>query len=244
MNVMISYSHGDYAVVNAMKQSLERKRIKVWIDRHEIDFGQVISDRLKQMISTCDYLIMILSPNSLNSSWVAWELSVMLEREQREGVARAIPILIRGDLIPNGLVGRLFADFRTPESQEKNFSRILAFLLQRSSADSQSLELGQDYFADAAWSDEPSRPLEHRHPPAGIVSVNSPMVGTVFLTPEPGASAFIEIGQAVREGDTLLIIEAMKTMNQITAPRTGVVDKIFFENESSVEFGVPLVWLR
>lgn len=72
-------------------------------------------------------------------------------------------------------------------------------------------------------------------------AVPSPMVGTAYTAPSPGASPFIEIGQTVKQGDTLLIIEAMKTMNQIPAPKAGTVAAILFENGQPVEFGEPLV---
>lgn len=76
-----------------------------------------------------------------------------------------------------------------------------------------------------------------KHPGA----VKSPMVGTAYRSPEPGAAAFVEIGSRVSEGDPLLIIEAMKTMNQIPAPNAGKVSAILFENGQPVEFGEPLV---
>lgn len=72
-------------------------------------------------------------------------------------------------------------------------------------------------------------------------AVPSPMVGTAYLAPAPGAKAFIEVGQKVSEGQTLLIIEAMKTMNQIPAPRAGTVSAILIEDAQPVEFGQPLV---
>jgi acetyl-CoA carboxylase biotin carboxyl carrier protein len=71
--------------------------------------------------------------------------------------------------------------------------------------------------------------------------VKSPMVGTAYRSPEPGAASFIEIGAKVREGQTLLIIEAMKTMNQIPAPRAGTITAILFDDATPVEFGEPLV---
>lgn len=76
-----------------------------------------------------------------------------------------------------------------------------------------------------------------KHP--GVVI--SPMVGTAYVAPEPGARPFIEIGSKVKAGDTLLIVEAMKTMNQIPAPRSGTVTQILFEDGQPVEFGEPLV---
>ena len=76
-----------------------------------------------------------------------------------------------------------------------------------------------------------------KHP--GVVI--SPMVGTAYGAPEPGAKPFIDIGSKVKAGETLLIIEAMKAMNQIPAPRAGTVVQILFEDGQPVEFGEPLV---
>ncbi|MGD9912811.1 MAG: acetyl-CoA carboxylase biotin carboxyl carrier protein [Rhizobiaceae bacterium] len=72
-------------------------------------------------------------------------------------------------------------------------------------------------------------------------AVTSPMVGTAYLAPAPGAKPFIEVGQKVKDGQTLLIIEAMKTMNQIPSPRAGTVTAILFEDGKPVEYGEPLV---
>ncbi len=76
-----------------------------------------------------------------------------------------------------------------------------------------------------------------KHP--GIVP--SPMVGTAYIASEPGARPFVDVGSKVAAGDTLLIIEAMKTMNQIPAPRGGTVTQILFEDGQPVEFGEPLM---
>lgn len=76
-----------------------------------------------------------------------------------------------------------------------------------------------------------------KHP--GVVP--SPMVGTVYWAPEPGAKPFIEVGQRVSAGETLFIIEAMKTMNQIPSPRAGTVTQILVEDGQPVEFGEPMV---
>ncbi|EYD71377.1 acetyl-CoA carboxylase biotin carboxyl carrier protein [Limimaricola hongkongensis] len=84
----------------------------------------------------------------------------------------------------------------------------------------------------AAVSEDPAS-----HPGA----VTSPMVGTAYLQAEPGSPAFVTQGAQVKEGDTVLIIEAMKTMNQIPAPRSGTVKRILVEDGSPVEFGAPLM---
>ena len=71
-------------------------------------------------------------------------------------------------------------------------------------------------------------------------AVTSPMVGTVYMQVEPGAPPFISVGASISEGDTLLIVEAMKTMNQIPAPKSGIVKRILVEDGAAVEFGAPL----
>jgi acetyl-CoA carboxylase biotin carboxyl carrier protein len=76
-------------------------------------------------------------------------------------------------------------------------------------------------------------------PPAGAVP--SPMVGTIYVAPEPGKPAFIKVGDKVKEGDTLLIVEAMKTMNPILAPRAGTIAEICVHDSDPVEFGQTLV---
>jgi acetyl-CoA carboxylase biotin carboxyl carrier protein len=76
-----------------------------------------------------------------------------------------------------------------------------------------------------------------KHP--GVIT--SPMVGTAYLAPEPGARPFVEVGARVRAGDTLLIVEAMKTMNQIPAPRAGTLIQVLIEDGQPVEFGEPLM---
>ncbi|MBB3964103.1 MULTISPECIES: acetyl-CoA carboxylase biotin carboxyl carrier protein [Rhizobium] len=72
-------------------------------------------------------------------------------------------------------------------------------------------------------------------------TVTAPMVGTAYMAPAPGARAFIEVGATVKEGQTLLIIEAMKTMNQIPAPKSGKVVEILVEDGAPVEYGQALV---
>jgi acetyl-CoA carboxylase biotin carboxyl carrier protein len=94
-----------------------------------------------------------------------------------------------------------------------------------------------------------TRPAEAAAKPAPAVTdptshpgcVKSPMVGTAYRAPEPGAAPFVEVGTRVAQGQTLMIIEAMKTMNHIPAPKAGTVTHIFVENGQPVEFGEPLV---
>lgn len=91
---------------------------------------------------------------------------------------------------------------------------------------------------------EPGRPAAQRvgteHPGA----VTSPMVGTLYMAPEPGAAPFVAVGDAVKKGQTLFVIEAMKTMNPVPAPKPGKVAKILATNEAPVEYGEVLLILE
>ena len=76
---------------------------------------------------------------------------------------------------------------------------------------------------------------------AAVDAVKSPMVGTAFLSPEPGAKPFITVGGSIKQGETLMIIEAMKVMNPILAPKTGKITQILIADSQAVEFDQPLV---
>lgn len=86
-----------------------------------------------------------------------------------------------------------------------------------------------------ASSPEPEDPASHPG------AVTSPMVGTAFLAPEPGAPPFVRTGDEVKEGQSLMIVEAMKTMNHIPAPRDGIIRRVLVEDGAPVEFGAPLM---
>ncbi len=87
---------------------------------------------------------------------------------------------------------------------------------------------------------EPAPNRREGHAPG---TITSPMVGTVYVAPQPGAPPFVKVGDAVKEGDTLLIVEAMKTMNPILAPRSGTVSEICVRDAEPVEFGQALLIL-
>ena len=76
------------------------------------------------------------------------------------------------------------------------------------------------------------------------VHVTSPIVGTAYLAPEPGAKKFVEIGQKIKKGQTIMIVEAMKTMNHVPSTQDGVVNKILVKDGEPVEFGQPLISIK
>ena len=95
--------------------------------------------------------------------------------------------------------------------------------------------------AAPALSPAPASEVGASVPASAVDAVKSPMVGTVYLAPEPGAKAFAAVGQKVAAGDTLLIVEAMKVMNPIVAPAAGTVTAVLVESGQPVEFDQPLI---
>jgi len=92
--------------------------------------------------------------------------------------------------------------------------------------------------AGGATPPAPPAPVDDSHHPGAVLS---PMVGITYLSPEPGAPFFVTVGQSVVAGQTLLLIEAMKTFNQIKAPRAGIITRILVPSGSPVEYGQPLM---
>jgi acetyl-CoA carboxylase biotin carboxyl carrier protein len=107
-------------------------------------------------------------------------------------------------------------------------------------------QVGPSSYAPSALA--PAAPAAEAAPAAPAAprgdTVNSPMVGTVYLQPQPGADPFVKIGDTVQAGQTLMIVEAMKTMNPIPAPKGGKVVEILVEDGQPVEFGEPLIVLE
>ena len=95
--------------------------------------------------------------------------------------------------------------------------------------------------APAAAAAAPAAAEASNDPAAHPGVIPSPMVGTIYMAAEPGAAAFVSVGTTVAEGDTILIIEAMKTMNHIPAPKAGTIKRILVEDGGAVEYGAPLV---
>ena len=116
-------------------------------------------------------------------------------------------------------------------------ARQVAPVIAHAPAGPVAIQAAPQPMAPAAEAQRPTR--EGPHPGA----VTSPMVGTVYVAPEPGKPPFVAVGAVVKEGDTLLIVEAMKTMNPIAAPRAGTVSEICIRDAQPVEFGQTLLIL-
>lgn len=126
-------------------------------------------------------------------------------------------------------------DYGENDSLNVKVSKLGSQIVMTQSAPSAPPAPPQPQTANAPKTEMPADPAQHPG------AVTSPMVGTAYLAAEPGASNFVNVGAKVAEGDTLMIIEAMKTMNHIPAPRSGTVKRILVTDGSPVEFGAPLM---
>ena len=141
---------------------------------------------------------------------------------------KALAELLRANDLTELQVKREYAD---NDSLNVRVSRQTQTVVQ-ASAPAAAVAASAPVAAPAEASTDPAS-----HPGA----VTSPMVGTIYMAPEPDADPFSSVGKTVKEGDTLLIIEAMKTMNHIPAPRSGTIKRILVEDGGAVEFGAPLM---
>lgn len=156
-----------------------------------------------------------------------------------KGAARPTGMNIDGKLVRE--LAELLAETGLSEIEVEDGDRKIKVARQLTAAPAAA----PAHYAPAAQA--PALPLPSAAPVAVVApaedpnAVKSPMVGTVYLSAEPGAAPFVGVGQQVKVGDTLVIIEAMKVMNPITAEKAGTIKSILVENAQPVEFDQPLV---
>ena len=122
MQIFISYSHKDRAFVSVLSRALRRLSVDVWLDDHQLEIGDRLSQRIEQAISRVDFVIVVISPNSVSSQWVNYELSLVLLREGKDNKGRLLPLLLKEDNVPAIIADRLIADFRTAETMNRKRS--------------------------------------------------------------------------------------------------------------------------
>jgi biotin carboxyl carrier protein len=232
MQLLISYSHRDAKFAQVLKRALEKHGLQVWLDKHEMSFGDQIAERLKNEILRSDLVLVVITPNSLVSNWVLWEIEYCLQIESLYNVTKLVPILMNGNLVPSTISTRMYADFRTSSEMDANFARLIKQILPARNI--QPLE--EQPIAYARLNEEVLSAPEQ-------IIVTALIVGTVYLAPSPVSEPFVSIGTTVRPGDTLLIIEAMKLMNEIQSDCDGIVADILVRDGQPVEYKQPLMLL-
>jgi acetyl-CoA carboxylase biotin carboxyl carrier protein len=232
MHVLISYSHRDVRAAGILKRALEKYRMQVWLDKHDLPFGNDIVETLRDEIARSDSVLVVITPNSLVSDWVLWEIRYCLEIESLYKETKLIPILMRGNSIPSILAARDYMDFRTRSLMDENFASLIKQVLKASGI--QPLEDRQIAY---------DRLNKEVLSGAEQIIVTAPIVGTLYLAPTPWSKPFVSIGTKVNQGDTLVLVESMKLMNEIESDYDGTVTDILVKDGQSIEYGQPLFLL-
>lgn len=236
MNLLISYSNLDSTLAKMLKKSLEKFNFNVWLYEHQMDFGDNIQSRLRNEIIKSDFVLVVITPNSLKSNWVDWEIKLVLELEQAENNIKILPILMKGEFIPFQLKDRVFADFRTAGLMSINFSKLIRQLLKAVP------EFGS-YLPESLKIDMKKINKEFFSGPKTAI-IKSPMIGTFYRAPYPGKRPFVEVGDKIKTGEVVCIIEAMKLFNEIESEVEGKIVEILANDEQPLEYDQPLMLIE
>lgn len=232
MRIMISYSHRDMTYVLTLKRALEKYNFQILLDKHDIPLGAELESTLKNLILTSDFVLIAISPYSIHSAWVQWELDFALKLEKIDGRSRVLPVILHGNLIHQQLVNRKYANFSTVELMKKHFSELIEHLLNAIPKfevfvpEQQRIkmnEINEDIFRRST-----QKPII------------SPMVGTFYRSDSPGKPPLVKVGDMLEIGSKVCIIEAMKLYNEIETEIKGKVVKVLVEDSSPVEYEQPL----
>lgn len=233
MNLLISYSHKDKKFANTLKKALIRYNLSVFLDEHEMQVGEDIAARLRNEIMRCDFVIIIITPNSIESNWVNWEIDFALNWELTENKVKVLPILMQGNLIPGRLKEKIYLDFRTDYLMKINFEKLIRYLLKSVpdfalfTPGDQKIDMARvnrDFFSEPA-----------------LVAIKSPMIGTFYRKPSPDKPLFVDTGSIVIPGTVICIIEAMKLFNEIESQISGKITEILADDGQQVEYDQPLM---
>jgi biotin carboxyl carrier protein len=221
MRLFISYSHKDKRFAGVLSQALRQFGIEVWLDEHQLEIGEYVSRRIFEAINEVDFVIVVVSPNSVASRWVAYELSLVLDRERTDNKVRLLPLLLQDAKLPDLILDRLIADFRTAEMMDKDFRR----LLKRLGISKSSFRERQDRIAEF-----------RRNRQTRIIEVRAPILGTFYRGPYAGEGSyqggnpFVEAGDQVSPGAVLCII-----VNRGNDSLTASAFEIESENKGRIE---------
>lgn len=247
MSVFISYSHENSDYVGPLIQVLRSHRIDVRWDSTAIGLGDSIPERVAQLIrNVCHTFVIVVTPSAAKSHWVDLEYRIAQEREARDPEFRIIPVLLAGD-VPPAFVRRRCCDVRSSHKAPAEFNLLLVTLLERETG-SGGIASNTDLFKVPEPRARPPAPVRLgtrlREPNPLLHDLRAPMVGTFYRAVSPDAKPFVEVGSAVKETDSVCIIEAMKIENEIEAGLNGTIAEILVEHGSPVEYGDVLMRIK
>lgn len=233
MRLLISYSHIDTFFAKKLKVALEEYNFQTFLDEHNIEIGDDIVSRIKNEIYIADFVLVLITPNSVKSDWVQWEIGYTLDREINEQRKKLLPILMHGNLLPAQIANRAYADFRTADLMETSYSKLIKLLL-RAIPKFESLlskdkkidmgKINRDFFtAQEKW------------------VLKSPMIGEFHIVHGLNRPPLVQVGDIVTPGKVVCIIDAMKLYNEIETEKGGKILEILAEDGQPVEYDQPLI---
>ena len=234
MLVFISYSHADAPFVRMLYRALKQHSISVWLDEHELSVGESLPHRLADAISRADYIIIVISPNSMGSAWVYYELRMVLQREQVENRVCLLPLLLHGGHLPAELADRIIADFRAAQSMTKAFPHLLRTLGVPVPAP--TFEVRNNFYHGFFLA----------NPATSMAGMDYFGASEPWVSTDGDLTPYVMEGQLVkpmtllgRIGITLGGLES-----EVFAEQEGVIEKILVKNLQEVDNGQTLFILR
>jgi biotin carboxyl carrier protein len=238
MNIFISHSRKDAYFANKLKSFIENyyndSRFSIFIDERDLLFGDEIKKKIKSAIYNSDIVLLILSPNSINSKWIEFEINTTLKYEKILKRTVLLPLLITQMELPNKLKHKLFIDCTTAKVQDFNLNKLMRDLAKFGT--SQPFQTDENYKYNKYFDGGNGNIFSSNQ----YISIKSPMIGTFYRSPSPEKPNFVEIGSEVTPGTTLCIIEAMKLYNEIESDVKGKIVEILINNYEPIEYDQPM----
>lgn len=236
MKILISYSKKDekYAewLTKIIVNYFDDNPFKVWMDKQDLPFGSRIRQSLKTAIYDSDQVIVIMSPASVNSEWVKFEIETTNELENKINRTVLLPLLIKLAPIPESISDRLFIDCRSSRVQEINIKK----LMQQLNSTNLPFQSKDDFIFYRDFAKVRADVIKSE----GQITINSPIIGTFYQSAEPNRPSFVKVGDKINRGQVVCIIEAMKLFNEIESEYAGIVLEVLVEDSSPVEYDQPM----
>jgi biotin carboxyl carrier protein len=238
MKVFISYSQKDRRFVKVLSRALEQYSIEIWLDDHRLQIGDSLPHRITAAILDVDFVIVVISPNSIVSKWVYYEMSLTISREKKEKQNHLLPLLLHGVQLPDVIKHRVFADFRGANAMAKSFPKLLKTMGVAAKPAVQ--------YPTAEMVDVTSTAVGFflANPATKVIDGGLFMGVHLYTDPEGDQTPYVTIGQLVNPETLLGRIGFFDQEIELFAECHGIIEKILVENMQELQYGQVLMVIR